>query len=375
MIFSLEALRAKHGDSLLLHYGDADDPKLIVIDGGPSGVFKATLRPRLEELQKARGGTLPIEVLAVTHMDDDHVRGILDFARALQDDDSLRSDFDVKTLWLNTFEDSVGDGAAVTTSSAVVPAGVGDSELEVVTASVGEGVNLRSVAEGLKWKLNEGFKDSLVTVPDDSGVEVDLDPLKLTVVGPRSAEIEELRKEWAKEVAKLAKKEKPAAEVAEYVDESVYNLSSIVCLAELGGKKMLLTGDARGDKILLGLEAAGALKKGGSMEVDLLKMPHHGSSRDLTQDFFERIKAREMVISADGEYNNPDLETLEMISAARKDDDFTLHLTYSDLKLGMGPIVHGFFEKEAKDGRKYKVVFRPDADLSLRVDLLDPPSA
>ena len=33
-IFTLEALQAKHGDALLLHYGDAASPRLIVIDGG-----------------------------------------------------------------------------------------------------------------------------------------------------------------------------------------------------------------------------------------------------------------------------------------------------------------------------------------------------
>ena len=34
-VFTLEALEAKHGDSLLLHYGTLDAPRLIVIDGGP----------------------------------------------------------------------------------------------------------------------------------------------------------------------------------------------------------------------------------------------------------------------------------------------------------------------------------------------------
>ena len=60
MIFSLEALRARHGDSLLLHYGTKSDPKLIVIDGGPSGVFKGALKPRLEALREERGGELAI---------------------------------------------------------------------------------------------------------------------------------------------------------------------------------------------------------------------------------------------------------------------------------------------------------------------------
>ena len=33
-LFTLEAVFAKHGDALLLHYGKWNDPKWILIDGG-----------------------------------------------------------------------------------------------------------------------------------------------------------------------------------------------------------------------------------------------------------------------------------------------------------------------------------------------------
>src|SRR5262252_3492897 len=47
-----------------------------------------------------------------------------------------------------------------------------------------------------------------------------------------------------------------------YSDKSVPNLSSIVCLIEKNGKRVLLTGDARGDKIREGLDNAGLLVDG-----------------------------------------------------------------------------------------------------------------
>ena len=34
-MFAFEAVRARFGDSLLRHYGTEEDPKLVVIDGGP----------------------------------------------------------------------------------------------------------------------------------------------------------------------------------------------------------------------------------------------------------------------------------------------------------------------------------------------------
>lgn len=371
MLFSLEVLRAKHGDSLLLHYGDADKPKLILIDGGPTGVYKDALKPRLEQLCKEGGGKLTLEMVMVSHLDSDHVRGIVDLSNALAaKPPTLEGEYKVKTLWQNTFADVIaGDGAPAEAGG--VPAGL----KKATVASVAEGRQVRDNARLLHWPENEGFDDGSVVVPDDKGMKVDLDPLKLTVVGPRNAELDELREEWAKKTKEL-KKAKPAeaGEIAAYLDTSVYNLSSIVCVAEIKGKRMLLTGDARGDKVLPELEAAGFLPAGGKMELDVLKVPHHGSARNLDLDFFERLPAPHLVISANGKDGNPDLETLEMISKARPDDDFTLHLTETEFKEEMGPKIEAFFEKERKAGRKYKVEFRPEDDLSFRIDLLDPPA-
>ena len=77
----------------------------------------------------------------------------------------------------------------------------------------------------------------------------------LKIIGPREDEVTELRKEW------LAHKKgaKSDADLAAYLDDTAPNLSSIVVLLECRGKKVLLTGDARGDKILEGLDAAGML--------------------------------------------------------------------------------------------------------------------
>ncbi len=116
--------------------------------------------------------------------------------------------------------------------------------------------------------------------------------------------------------------------LAAYVDASVPNLSSIVALARFGDKKMLLTGDARGDRILAGLEAAGVLKPGKSFHVNVLKVPHHGSAHNVEPDFFKRITAEHYVFSGNGRHGNPERETIEMLLAARPRAKFQLHFTY-----------------------------------------------
>ena len=108
-------------------------------------------------------------------------------------------------------------------------------------------------------------------------------------------------------------------------------------IAEAGGKRILLTGDARGDKIIQGLELVGALKPQETMHVDVLKMPHHGSDRNMETSFLERIIADHYVFSGDGEYGNPERATLEMLLKARGDANYTIHLTYPDRRDRRGP--------------------------------------
>lgn len=133
---------------------------------------------------------------------------------------------------------------------------------------------------------------------------------------------------WLKDLKKKGKS--PPKALAAYVDKSVANLSSIVVLAEADGKTMLLTGDARGDKILEGLALVKLLgpDDDSTMHVDVLKVPHHGSANNLETSFFQRITADHYVFSGNGEHGNPERESLEMLIEARGGDRFTIHFTY-----------------------------------------------
>ncbi len=380
MYFTLEALQAKHGDSLLLHYGKESKPKLIVIDGGPAGVFTKSLRPRLDQIKAARtpDGPLPIRMLMVSHLDDDHINGVLKLSDALVDnlDQNIELPYNILSLWHNSFDDIVGnnsDALFASMSAAVKPLSTGGSlpaglplsrEGGAVVASVPQGRNLRNNAKRLDLEVNKPFKD-LVGAPAKGKKTVTLgDGLKFTIIGPNEERITELQIEWDAVIKKkgLAKNKEGQALAAAYLDESVFNLSSIVVLAEAGGKTMLLTGDARGDDILKGLITTGLLKKG-TLHVDLLKLPHHGSDRNVETDFFRKVTADRYVISADGRHGNPEVATLGMISEARGKDEYTVYLTNKEKRL------EDFFKAEKKKGKKYNVVFRDPNELSLQVDL------
>ncbi len=94
-------------------------------------------------------------------------------------------------------------------------------------------------------------------------------------------------------------------------------------------RRMLLTGDARGDKIIENLEEHGLMDDEGKIHVDLLKMPHHGSDRNVEDDFFKRVTADHYVVSGDGRHHNPELETYRMLFKARQGGDpYVIHVTY-----------------------------------------------
>ena len=378
MLFTLEALQAKHGDSLLLHYGKASAPKLIVIDGGPAGVYNSSLRPRLEELKESRSPNAPLSIrmLMVSHLDDDHVNGVLAFLDDLveKQNDNEELPYDVLTLWNNTFDDIIGNDAdelLKALNSGKSKKGASASSFSpggAVAASVPQGRDVRNNAKVLAIGINDPF-GGLVATPAKGKKAVTIgDGLKFTVLGPVEERVEKLQEEWNKVILKkgLATDKKGKAIAQAFVDESVFNLSSIVVLAEAGKKRMLLTGDSRGDDVLNALKSSGQLKAG-KFHVDILKLPHHGSDRNVATEFFRSITADHYVVSADGRFGNPEISTLQMISDARGNDKFTIHLTNQEKRLDK------FFASEKSKGKKYDVVFRDPKELSLWVDLGDEP--
>jgi beta-lactamase superfamily II metal-dependent hydrolase len=84
---------------------------------------------------------------------------------------------------------------------------------------------------------------------------------------------------------------------------------------------MLLTGDGRSDHLISGLDDLGLLDATGSIHVNLLKLPHHGSDRNVTKDFFSKITADIYVVSANGKHGNPDLSTLIWIVETAKEQN------------------------------------------------------
>jgi hypothetical protein len=386
-VFTLEALQAAHGDALLLHYGTLDQPRLIVIDGGPRGVYKASLDPRLKQIHLARGGAvLEIRMVMISHIDDDHITGVLDLTKALRDlqDRHATLPYDILTLWHNSFDDIAAraGGGASAALRAAASASRAPSDAAAIVASVPQGRQLRLDADRLGINMNSGF-DDLIRFDAGEGLKaLKISPgLTFKALGPRQDELDALEAKWDREVQALLKKKKkkktgpgggseaaltPAelqALAAEFVDDSVHNLSSLVVLAEFAGKTILLTGDARGDFIIDSLRQANLIKNG-RFAVDVLKVPHHGSVHNIAKSFFEVIVADHYVFSANGRDGNPDPPTFDLLFSARPTGRYHLWLTNN--------VARSVTRIKNRKPAGVKLHVRNAQDLSVKIELGSP---
>lgn len=315
---------AKHGDCLLLHWGDAAEPRLALIDGGPNTVYANALRPRLEQLAGGSHGSLRIDLMMLSHIDDDHINGLLDLG-----DDIVAgsSPVSIDLLWFNSLEGLLderftGNRASVTASlDATFGEDGTDPWRRKVLASVPQGQELDAIAKrlGLHDERNAPYTPLVMRGLEPRTAEVR--GLELLPIAPDPTAVEELRKVW--------KQKRKEGVTAGYTDKSPYNLSSIVVIASLKGQSMLLTGDALGSHILEGLEAVDHPKRNGRWHFDLLKLPHHGSRNNVVQDFFEQVVADHYLISGDcGKFPNPHREAMTWLAAARGDEPYTIACTY-----------------------------------------------
>jgi hypothetical protein len=368
MAFKFEVVKAKKGDCLLLHYGKADAPALSLVDGGPPGVYPEFLEPRLAELRAELvddGQPLPLELVMVSHIDSDHIEGVLRLLKAIERarNDQAAEPYEVGRLWHNGFKKLADDDDGTADAAKASLTGE-EPKGEAVLASVGQGEDTSAAAANLGIPRNEESKlGSLVLAGESRKLP---GGLELTVLGPSVERVEDLREKWAKEV-----KAKPEELVPAAVKETVYNLSSMIVVAEFDGKRILLTGDGVAEDIIAGLDQEGLLDKDGRAHFDVLKMPHHGSDKNVKEpaDFLQRITADHYVLSGDGEHGNPEPQTLRMVAEARQGDAIDIWLTYREGEEDLTENVATFLEELEKSDSKAKVHFPKDGALSMTIEL------
>lgn len=333
----------------------------ILSDGGMRESFVAHVAEHLHAVG-------PIDLVCVSHVDDDHIGGILemlDNAMAWKIFEHHRADGDtdfkepkvpripqIKRMWHNAFHDQIRENAGEVADllAAMVPvlADVDDASLQqaalekqaiVFGNERAIRVSQRLRPEQLDIPLNEG--DKLIMVRDDNKV-FRFGSLSARIVAPFAEDLDRFRDAWQDwlrdnkdKVKKLRDKAKkdvaelkddvqslimPSLAAAELGDRSKVtppNLASIMLYVEDGGKTFLLTGDGHADDALKGLRHLDVLAPDDTVHLDVLKVQHHGSEHNMTEEFAKHVTADHYVFCGNGFSGNPEPGVLQALFDAR----------------------------------------------------------
>ena len=303
---TLEALPVGYGDCLFVTCPIGRRTWRMLVDTGPDETYP-TLKARLAKLPADVRGQRFIDLFVVTHIDHDHIGSVAQ----LLDDHSLGLSFG--DIWFN---------------APLQPAVRGVAEGEALAKLLG------ASAAALPWNKAFGGKPA-VTGGDGGFTEVSMPAgaPRITLLSPTPASMKDLFKAWDKELARLRSKELAprAAEAASRdpasldlkalaanitaIDHSVPNASSIAILLEHRGASLLLGADAVPSVMVPALQPlARQRQQPGGLTLDAIKLCHHGSRANLTNDLLATVRAEHYVFSTNGAiYNHPDDEAVARV--------------------------------------------------------------
>lgn len=264
----INTIRSGKGDCIHLRFiGDSGSPRNIIIDTGPtstSGEFR-----KLYEAIVNKDGF--IDYLFITHYDDDHIGGVLKLAMS-------NLNLIIKQAVFNAFR--------------------GEEPTPFLTATQ----NQRLFHALIKTDI-----ECIGAVKDDV---ISLDGAKITIIAPTKERIASAMKEmekadttflsaardWDMSLEALMKAPYPGS------DTSISNKASIAFIFEYCGARMLFCGDAPADCLVDGLQKLDS-------KFDFIKLPHHGSIRNISEELLKTVKSDTFLICADGK-SHPDKQTI-----------------------------------------------------------------
>ncbi len=361
----LQIFQSDKGDCLLL---ESRDGHRILCDGGMYTAMKKHVRDILGELHES-GGT--IDYVYVSHIDQDHISGVLQLLRDELDwrvfDFHHENGTPTKApkvprppeitggIWHNSFFDQVekntGKIADMLAASAPVLLATGVPELREIgeevyniATSIPEAIEVSKLVSpkilGIPLNILPGADGpgKLLMVRDENE-SFQVGSMTLTIVGPAEEELKNLRDGWnnylnanatvVKEIEKKLKKRMGdfGSQTLGDVDLKWFgvddfkgvtppNVASLMFMVEEDGQRLLLTGDSQQDIILKGLELTGFLDDG-YLHLDVLKVQHHASENNLDPNFARRVSADHYVFCGNGEHKNPDLRVVKDIYNSR----------------------------------------------------------
>ncbi|WP_419880518.1 MBL fold metallo-hydrolase [Peribacillus sp. B-H-3] len=347
---------ANNGDCFLVSLG-LENRKHILIDCGYTETYRDFLKKEL--LNIANNGEA-IDLMVITHIDQDHILGALAFLEENNNDPFI----EIKEIWHNSYRhlqfekekvEKITEqeltilNREVELGSSFLRHRIGQAGIrhEDISAKQGSMLAALILEGGYLW--NESFGGKAVNYENKNPVVKD--QYSLTLLSPNTDKLKRLSRTWLRELKKqkmnfslsneqifddayefylIRQEEQKVLEsnisssasiydeinienivlqnLKEEIDNSVVNGSSISFIIEYKNKRLLFLADAHPDIIddnIARLEGK---------HFDLVKLSHHGSKRNITRALIESLNSELFLISTNGDkHGHPDFDSLARI--------------------------------------------------------------
>ena len=328
----IKFLKANNGDSILISFQDSEDVKRnILVDGGmPQTYYNSGQNSNGElyhTIEEIKTKVESIDLLVLTHIDEDHIGGILKWIDFDEEAHQL-----IKKVWFNSgktiakyFNEKENEDLNVYLDI-----------FRTTETSVRQGKFFEEYIEHHNIWDKEIIK---------SGKIADYKGLIIKILSPNDLLLEKLQKEYKKQKHKYytnGSENDWSTHIVDFInqeektnfkfekDRSVTNGSSIAFLLTFNKKNFLFLGDSHPDVILASLTELG-YDKLNPIEVELLKISHHGSCKNTSKELLEVIETNNYVISTSSEsHNHPDKRTLSRI--INKNPNATIYFNYDEVR-------------------------------------------
>ncbi|WP_067215600.1 ComEC/Rec2 family competence protein [Marinomonas gallaica] len=324
--------------------------EFVLIDGGTAQSFDGWKEQIVGHVSK-------IDSVIVTHIDNDHVNGVI---KLLTHPDCPSVD----RIYFNGAEQLFGH---ISTEESDARTDVKLQALSEESSEVGdkdpigysEGTSLSYVIFDKGYTCNDVVGGEALY--REKCAQFEIGSLKFNVIGPDLSALSGLKKVWEEKLEErnirpkilsksyydafeqftssvqekssynyqISSTEQTSIEALANAtfddDSSPTNKSSFSFLVECEDKKILYLGDCHAQIVMSWLDE----QQLDSIKVDAVKISHHGSQNNTSLDLLRRIECDRYLISTNGKsHGHPDLETLARIAIVNTQTQTEIHLNY-----------------------------------------------
>ncbi|WP_422350758.1 ComEC/Rec2 family competence protein [Flagellimonas sp.] len=333
---TIRFLKAGNGDCISITYRDGKAKnRNIVIDGGRSATYFDTRfnrkGPLRKEIDRIRSNGEKIDLLVLSHIDNDHIEGFLSWFSKDKKASAL-----VERVWFN--------------SGKSIAKELKEKENKDLAFNVDLPGNTNTgVPEALEFEeyLTKGsiWDGKLI----GAGSKLSLHGIDLEVLTPTLQQLRKLVREYYKNTGEdiytaadvddwkqdikdiIALEQKKGFRFRQ--DRSVKNGSSITILMTYGGKRFLFLADSHPIAVKKQLHALG-FGKNNPLVVELFQVSHHGSKANMHKHLLEIIKTDNYVFSTNSvRHGHPHKATIARVVS--ENPKANLFFNYDKVKSGI----------------------------------------